>query len=875
MVDRSVHLAVRGLVSGLAKPEGETVPSSPGQKARMGPFEITLEAARPRILPGEENELAVRWKAVEPGAEADVHLVLDLPAEVSAPEPQRSARAKLGGEAKEGETRFVVTGTEPGGVWIDALLTLEDEMGAVLARAKTGFAVAKHKVVISDVQAEPAVVAGGDAVVVKARYAWTGAARVRGTIGGTLRRRPDGAVLELHREKVSALGERTQEWSLKAPVDLAVADFDVELSFESKESGARAQFGKTGVLAVRRGQDVEVDSVTAGAPKWGAEENVVVRALVRNTGVRPLKGEARLEVFLRAPGAVETVTAMGVATPEAFALEIGAASSQEAAFTVKLPRGVEGKRVEGRVAVKFGELAVEKHDVLGHVVADHALEFDGFAADRYAYGPGDEAQVECRVRDDGARPGGTFEVTMRLLDGAKEVARGAAPAVVEGRSAPVKGTLKLPADLVTKGALDLEVAVPAAGAVRRVPGFLRVRQAVASRVVVVKPAAAEGPAAFLFEGETVQDEVSLGDIEGAGACQFVLLDSGSYFVSGPDLTPLEGPPASLERAVVKAVAERGGPPPLQEHGKAWARVIESLSKTGARGAARREGGPSSLAALVAQGERFGALAARAAGPLREAVQLTEALLGGERAPPAEAAAAWIRAAEEGGAPMAHGNQDQGRDAAAALTDIRHREGEFLAKLDGTGLDLGALRALAEAAVLRRAVEAEIMSVALMAGAPDHVLRLSAALKAQEARTRGVLRYYAKLLAKAREAVAAARREAAMRRKLAALREALVAVKGADAILPGRYNRVEVEVRLPRSAPAGGLVAAALALPSELWIVGTETAELLRGRYVLPPLAIEAGGRAAWPLELYVPDRAGADPGAIEVRVGFEEEAPQS
>ncbi len=877
MAERSVHLAVRGLVAGVAAEAGPRGEAPVGRAVKVGPFEVGLEVARARILPGEENELTVRWKAVEAGARAEVQIVLDLPAEVSAPEAERSARAVWGEGAGSGESRLTVRGEEPGGVWVDALLTLEDEGGVVLGRTRAGFALSRHRVVISAVEVEPAVVAPGGAFKVLAKYAWTGQDRVRGTLGGTLRRRADGAQIELRREKVSALGERVGEWAVKAPVDLEVADFDVEMTFEGREEGQKANFGKTGVLAVRRLEEVEVaaveagaarwgvgEPVEAGAARWGVGEPVEVRVRVRNTGVRPLKGEVRLEVSTRVPGAAESEGQEGAAVPRSAPLELATAASAEVPFRVTLPRGVEGRRVEVRVEAVMGAARFEKREVLGVAVADHALEFDGFAADRYAYSAGEEALVECRLRDDGARPGGRFEVVLRLLDGAREVARGEAVAALEGRFAALKARLKIEEGLEAHGALDLEVSVPFEKTVRLVKGFLRVRQKVALGVVVEKPPEAEGRGAFLFEGEEVVSQDDLGEVAGLGHARLVVLDSGAFYVEGAEGAPVEAPREALERALSKALVKRGGAPPAQAHEKAWGTLGASA---GARARAPAKGAKlRTPSALAGEGSPFREAAAKAEGPLKGALEITAAAFEGSRMPASELANLWVAAAQEAGA--------RGGEAMPALpmiADVRAFEARGLKALGEEGLDGAGLVLLVEAAVLRRALEAQALVEGLRAGAQDSVLELSVALKALQEQMREAARYFVRLAVAQVAGARAAADEGRARRRLAALRAAHVEVKGAEAILPGRYNAVEVSVALPEGALAGGTVAAAVALPSELWIVGTESARLLRGQYLLPGQPLAPGARASWTLELYVPDRAGGERGSIDVRVGFEKD----
>lgn len=865
VVDRSVHLSLRGLVEGVAPVQGAAV-AAPAQRTQLGGFDVTLEAARDRILPGEENEMVIAWKAREGNARAKVQLFMEVPAELAAGGGGQTKQEEWGAAGAEGAARFVVTGSEPGGVWVEALLTFEDDMGNVLGRAKAGFSVARHRVVISSAEVEPPVVAAGGAFVVKARYAWTGQARVRGTLGGALRRREDGAELELFREKVSALGEREQEWRTRAPVDAAVADYDIELSFEGKETGARAQFGKTGALAVRRPREAEVVSVTPAKTKWGADAVEHVRAVVRNTGVETLEGDAMLEVHVRLPGAAEPVIVARAAEPEHAPLKIAPASSAEVAFDVKLPRGVEGRRVEGRLVATFGSTTAERREVLGHIVADHVLEFDGFAADRYAYGGGDEARVECRVRDDGARPGGRFQVAFRLLAGGKEVAASTAAVDMQGTSAPLVGVLALPKGLDAKGALDLEVAVVGAGGARRVEGFLRLRQPVATRVVVVKPAQAHARLAFLFDGEAVAEEVPLGTVEGAGEATLLVTDEPSVFFEAGGMPIADGP--ALERAAARAVAVQAGAPPPVLHGAEWERLTDSMARASGHGKKRATGAPSDLEERIALGTAMTA-AGRTSGALTRAIELTDSALSGGRAPPAEVAAAWVEAAEKGAKVEKERAEGVAR-VARALATARGAEARRLSAWQAGAMDLAGMRATAEAAIWRRALEAELIAEAIDAGGHDRVLQLSAALKESEERLRDVVRYYAKGIALAHDIAKRAGREGADRRKLAALRSAVVTVKGAEAIAPGAYNEITIEVALPSKAPTGGKMEAAIALPSQLWIVASEGARLARGQYVLKAADVQPGGRTAWKLELFVPERVAAEGGAIEIRIGFEE-----
>jgi hypothetical protein len=843
----------------------------PAQKAQLGGFDLVLQASRDRILPGEENEVIVAWKAREAGARAKVQLFMEVPAELQVQGEAQTKPQEWGASGGDGEVRFRVTGVEPGGVWVEALLTLEDDMGAVLARAKAGFGVARHRVVIAGVEVEPPVVAAGQSFSVKARYAWTGQSRVRGTLGGALRRREDGAELELTREKVSALGEREQEWKVKAPVDAAVADYDVELSFEGKEAGARAQFGKTGALAVRKLRDAEAVSLVPAKLKWGADAGEAVKGVVRNTGVEALEGEATLEVSVRLPGAAEPVIVARAAEPERVALRVEPSGSVEAAFVVKLPRGVEGRRVEGRLIATFGATVAERREVLGHVVADHVLEFDGFAADKYAYGAGDEARIECRVRDDGARPGGRFEVALRLKAGAREIAAGSAVIDMTGAAAPLKAVLKLPQTLEAKGALDLEVSVKEAGAVRRLEGFLRLRQPVATRVVVVKPAAAHGQAAYLFDGEAVAETVELGEVEGVGRAKLVITDEPGYFVEVDGAPVADGDGAALERAAAKAVAAQAGAPPVVGHKEEWRKLLGTFSRGKKRDASGPTGGPSDLQERMAMGAMLSA-SGSASGALRRAIHDTELAFDQGRIPPGEVAASWLGAAE------AAAKSQRERPAALArvartLEAAREVEGNAIARWTTGGLSAKELRALAEAAVWRRALESELMALALDADGHDRVVQLSGALKGGQERLRDVVRYYARALGSAAAVAARARDEGADRRRLAALRAAKVEVKGAEGIVPGAYNELFVEVSLPALAPAGGVVEAAVSLPSQLWIVASEGARLVRGHYLLKGAPLKPGGKLSWKVDLYVPERVGEEPGAIEVRVGFAEGAP--
>jgi hypothetical protein len=224
---------------------------------------------------------------------------------------------------------------------------------------------------------------------------------------------------------------------------------------------------------------------------------------------------------------------------------------------------------------------------------------------------------------------------------------------------------------------------------------------------------------------------------------------------------------------------------------------------------------------------------------------------------------WIAAVEAGAS-----RGDWARTG-AALASARNLEREMFARLEAEGLTVHNGVAFAQVSLMRRLLEAELIAVPLAAKAPDAALQLSVALHAHEERVKQALRFFVRFLSKQREVADAASREALTRRRLAALRHAEVEVKGADQILPGRYNGVEVRMRLPASAPSGGMASAAVALPSELWIVASDTAGIVRGQYVLAALPLEPGASASWKVDLYVPDRAGGEPGAIEVRIGFE------
>ena len=876
MVERAIHLSVRALVTGMAAPPAAPdAVANPGHATALRDFEVRLEAARPRVLPGEENHLRVHWRKLRPtDDEADLEVVADVPAELRAPAGGRSARLHLGGARDEGHATFTLTGEEPGGVHVDVLLTLEDDDGMVLGRAKAGFALARHRVVIADVEVAPAVVEAGGDVTVTARYHWTGASRVRGTLGGHLKRRADGQLVELRGQKVSALGERTEAWRIKAPVDQQVADFDVELAFEGKQAEHKAGFGKTGVLAVRRARDAEVVSLGSAAPRAGSGDEVAATALVRNTGVQRLEGHAHLALFARLPGAAEADFIAGVPEAPAVPVAVEAQDAARALFRFRVPPGLEGCRIEGNVTVEFPGARAERRGVLVHIVKEHVLDFDAFAAERFAYGAGEEAVVECRVRDDGSRPGGAFDLEFALRDGRKDVATAARRVELAGdRPAVVSAALQLPADLDAQGPLDLEVRAPALGSRRTVPGFLRVRRTVASRVVIVRPPAAPGTAAFLFEGEAVAREEPLGEVEGAGPVAVIEAASGGYFFAGPSGAPLEERSEALERAATRALWPLAPEGPTAARDRAWKALLDAARRAAPPaasdepGAGRRSMAPSEVADGLRQGRSFEEAAADCAGTLREVLHLTDEALGGSRLPASEVANMWVESAEEGAAGGARG----WARCASALTTLRTLEGELRECQRKRGLTRAGARALAQAAILRRAVEVELLAVALREGAPDAVLALSVTMKGHEERLRGRIRFWCRWLAKHAEVTQRAAAEAASRRQLAALREAAVDLRGADAIMPGRYNTVELRVSLPPGAPGGGMASAAVALPSELWIMGSEAARWTRGQYLLPALPLEPGGAAAWKLELYVPDRAGMEPGAIEVRLGFEAE----
>lgn len=879
MVERAIHLSVRALVSGVAAgPAPAEEIASPGHATRLRDFEVRIEAARPRVLPGEENHLSVHWKPLRPtDDEADLEVVVDVPGELRAPPGGRSAKLHLSGSKDGGQARFTLTGEEPGGVHVDVLLTLEDEGGIVLGRAKAQFAVSRHRVVIADVELEPAVVEAGGDTTVKARYLWTGANRVRGTIGGHLKRRADGQLVELRAQKVSALGERSQEWRIKAPVDQQVADFDVELSFEGKVADHKAHFGKTGVLAVRRLRDAEVASVKASKARAGGGDEVTVTAVVRNTGVEALTGTARLAVFARLPGAAEADLVAGVPAKAEVPVVVAAQDSARAAFALLVPKGLEGSRVEGAVTVEFQGVNAQRRDVLMHVVRDHVLDFDGFATERFAYGGGEEAVVECRVRDDGSRPGGAFDIEFALKDGGKVVVATTARIELAGAAAAVvRSHLQLPGELDAQGPLDLEVRAPSLGSKRAVPGFLRVRRAVASRVVIVRPPPAPGMAAYLFEGEAVAREEPLGEVEGPGPVTLVESGSGGLFFTGPGGLPIEAPADAIERAATRALWHFAPAPPTAARERAWMTLLDAVRKAAPAGAspdpaAGKQRAPSAVAEAVVAGEDFEEAASHCAGTLKEVLHLTHEVLDGSRLPASELANMWVEAAEEGAGKGGRGL----RGCATALATLRNLEAALRGRQRKGGLTRAGARSLAQAEILRRAVEAELMTIALQQGAPDAVLSLSVALKAHEERLRGRIRTWSRWLQKHDEVAKRATREASTRRQLSALREVDVGLKGADAIMPGRYNAVELHVSLPAGAAGGGLASAAVALPSELWIMGSETARWTRGQYLLPSLPLEPGSSVAWKLELYVPDRAGMEPGAIEVRLGFDSEGPSA
>ncbi len=877
MVERAIHLSVRALVTGIApEPPDPAAVANPGHTTALGDFEVQIEAARPRSLPGEENGLILTWKKIRPtDAEADLEVVVDVPAELRAPPGGRSARVHLGGVPEAGETRFSLTGEEPGGVHVDVLLTMEDEGGIVLGRAKAGFAIARHRVVISDVTLEPAVVVAGGDTTVTARYLWTGASRVRGSIGGHLKRRADGQLVELRAQKVSALGERAQEWHVKAPVDQQVADFDVEMTFEGREADHRAGFGKTGVLAVRRPRDAEVASLKASSPRAGGGDEVQVTAVVRNTGVERLTGHAALAVFARLPGAAEADLVAGVPAGQPTPVDVTGQESTRVVFTVRVPAGLEGSRLEGAVTVEFPGARAERRETLFQVVRDHVLDFDAFAAERFAYGGGEEASIECRVRDDGARPGGAFDLLFALRDGNREVASARERVSLEGpHPSVVRVAMRLPEKLDAEGPLDLDVQAPALGSRRTVPGFLRVRRAVASRVVIVRPPSAPGAAAFLFEGEAVAREAALGVVEGVGPVTLVEAASGGYFFAGPGGLPLEEPAEAMERAATRALWEVAPPAPTAARDRGWKAVLEAARKGApSEGEADVEGraeSPSAVAEALLQGKDFEEAAAACQGTLKEVLHLTHEALAGSRLPASELANMWIESAEEG---ASRGGRALGPVAAAVLA-LRTFEADLRERQRKRGLTRAGARSLAQAAILRRAAEAELMAIALREGAPDSVLSLSVSLKAHEERLRSRIRFWSRWLSKHEEVARRATAEAAVRRRLASLREAEVRLKGADTIMPGRYNTVELHVALPAGAPGGGMASAAVALPSELWIMGTDTARWSRGQYVLPPAPLEPGSQVAWRIELYVPDRAGMEPGAIEVRLGFDDEGAE-
>lgn len=876
MVERAIHLSVRALVSGMAAdPAPPEEIANPGHASHLRDFEVRLEAARPRILPGEENPLVVHWKRLRPtDDEADLEIVVDVPGELQAPPGGRSAKLHLGGAQEEGEARFVLTGVEPGGVHVDVLLTLEDEGGIVLGRAKAQFAVSRHRVVIADAEVGPAVVEAGGDTTVTARYLWTGESRVRGSLGGHLKRRSDGQLVELRAQKVSALGERSQEWHIKAPVDQQVADFDIELRFEGKAADHKAHFAKTGVLAVRRLRDVEVASLKAGKGRVGGGDDLEVAAVVRNTGVERLAGTARLALFARLPGAAEADLVAGVPERAEVPVEVEPQGSARVAFPLRVPEGLEGSRIEGLVTVEFPGAKAERREPLMQVVRDHVLDFDGFATERFAYGGGEEAVIECRVRDDGSRPGGAFDIEFRLADGGHKVATTRQRLDLEGAAAAVTRVhLQLPEALDAQGPLDLHVSAPALGSERTVPGFLRVRRAVASRVVIVRPPPAPGMAAYLFEGESVSRETPLGEVEGAGPVTLVEAASGDYFFTGPGDLPLEAPAEALERAVTRALWDLVPAAPGAARERGWKALLEAVRKAGPSGGAAGEEAakaraPSGVVQALVGGQSFEEATAGCGGTLKEVLHLTDEALDGSRLPASELANMWVEAAEDG---AEQGGRRMGA-CAAALATLRTMEADLRDRQRKRGLTRAGARSLAQAGILRRAVEAELLALALREDAPDAVLSLSVSLKSHEERLRGRIRTWARWLQKHDEVLRRAGAEAAARRQLAALREVDVGLKGADAIMPGRYNAVELHVSLPAGATGGGLASAAVALPSELWIMGSETARWTRGQYLLPPLPLEPGSSVAWKLEVYVPDRAGMEPGAIEVRLGFDTES---
>jgi hypothetical protein len=387
----------------------------------------------------------------------------------------------------------------------------------------------------------------------------------------------------------------------------------------------------------------------------------------------------------------------------------------------------------------------------------------------------------------------------------------------------------------------------------------------------VKPAAAQGGAAFMYDGEAVTERVDLGHVEGAGTARLVITDEHGYYVE-VDGAPVEGKDAAaVERAAAKAVAAKAGAPPAVGHREEWRRVLAAFAKGKGRDKEAPSGAPSDLEERMALGALLSASGA-ASGALRRAMRDTELAFDGGRVPPAEVAASWLAASETAAKSQRERAPAMAR-AARALEAAREAEAAALSKWAEGGLNAKELRGLAEAAVWRRALEAELTALALDAEGRDRVVQLSAALKGGEERLRDVVRYYARALSSAASVAARARDEAGDRRRLAALRSAKVEVKGAEAIVPGAYNQLTVEVSLPALAPAGGTVEAALSLPSQLWIVASEGARLVRGHYVLRGAPLKPGGTLTWKVDLYVPARVGEETGAIEVRIGFAEAGP--
>jgi hypothetical protein len=571
----------------------------------------------------------------------------------------------------------------------------------------------------------------------------------------------------------------------------------------------------------------------------------------------------------RLPGSQEADFVAGVPEKPEVTMTVPAQESAEAIFALRVPAGLEGSRLEGLFQASLGTLSLEGRATLLDVVADHAIEFDAFAADQFAYSEGDTIMIECHVRDLGARPGGTFAVAFRVKDGSKVLCETKAEIAVTADAATTKAALKLPDALKNKGPLDLEVAAPQSGALRRVAGFIRIRQAMASRVAILKPGEAAGMAAFLFEGETVERQSDLGNVEGEGPLALVAVSGGSTFFANSRGVPMAQPASVIERAASRALASVTPAGDDGEHQVAWGVLIDGL---GASTKSRAKGpvtSPSEAAAAFAAGDDFEKIGGAAAKGMHGALSLTHDVLNGGRLPATELANLWVTAAEKAAANPA------AAPVGAALSGLRRTESELRARLERGGLAHAELVRLAQASLLRRAVEAELIARAVKEGAPDHVLSLSITLKAQEERLRAHLRYWARLAAKHRQLAERCAEEAHARRKLSALREARVELKGADAIMPGRYNAVELRVSLPPGAASGGLAAAALMLPSSLWIMANETARQTRGQYLLEPLPIEPGGSAAWRVEIYVPDRAGSEGGAIEVRVGFADDAQEA